>query len=56
MGTVAEEKLGIVATPSSAASGSSESSGDKYSQKRLANKQRKQRAHRRKLRRSNTNG
>jgi hypothetical protein len=56
MNTVAEEKLGIAAAPRSAASGPLESSGDKYSQKRLANKQRKKRAHRRKLRRSNTNG
>jgi hypothetical protein len=56
MGTVVEEKLGVVATPRSAASGLLESSGDKYSQQRLANKQRKKRAHRRKLRRSNTNG
>lgn len=56
METVAEEKLGIAATPRSAASVSLESSNDKYAQKRLANKQRKKRAHRRKLRRSNTNG
>lgn len=54
MDTVTGEKAAIATTPRSA--GSVESSGDKYSQKRLANKQRKKRAHRRKLKRSNTNG
>jgi hypothetical protein len=50
-----EGKLGTDPKPRETA-GRSESSGNKHSEKRMANKQRKKRAHKRTLRRSNTNG
>jgi hypothetical protein len=50
-----EEKIGTDTKPREN-SGRSESAGKKHSEKRMANKQRKKRAHKRTLRRSNTNG
>jgi hypothetical protein len=50
-----DEKIGTDTKPRET-SGRAESSGNKHSEKRMANKQRKKRAHKRTLRRSNTNG
>ncbi len=56
MDSVTEEKLGMEIHPSGRALGDSKPSTDKFSKKRMANKQRRKRAHKRKLSRSNTNG
>jgi hypothetical protein len=50
-----EEKIATDTKPRET-SGRSDFSGNKHAEKRLANKQRKKRAHKRALRRSNTNG
>jgi hypothetical protein len=50
-----EGKIGTDPKPRETA-GRSEPSGNKHSEKRMANKLRKKRAHKRTLRRSNTNG
>jgi hypothetical protein len=56
METVAEETPAIQTTPKGPALEHSKSPPDKFSEKRMANKQRKKRAHKRKLKRSNTKG
>jgi len=56
MDTVLEETVGIETQLKGPALGHSKSANDKFSEKRIDNKQRKKRAHKRKLRRSNTNG
>jgi hypothetical protein len=56
MDNVPEENLGTETKRRGQASARSEPSTDKHSQHRMANKQRKKRAHKRKLRRSHTKG
>jgi hypothetical protein len=56
MDNVSEENLATETKPRGPALGRSEPLTDKHSQQRLANKQRKKRAHRRKLKRSHTKG
>ena len=56
MDTVAEEKTETDKQPAGPALGYSKSSSNKLSEKRIANKQRKKRAHKRQIARSNTNG
>jgi hypothetical protein len=56
MDTVSEEKVATETHSGGPALGYSKSSPDKFSEKRMANKQRKKRAHKRKIARSNTNG
>jgi hypothetical protein len=56
MDNALEEKIGIETKPKGRALGNSATSDNKYSDKRMASKQRKKRAHRRTLRRSNANG
>jgi hypothetical protein len=55
MDTVAEEKIATETQPKGPALGYAKSP-DKFSKKRMANKQRKKRAHKRTIARSNTNG
>lgn len=56
MDNAPDEKIGIETKPRVTAPGRSESSGNKHSENRMASKQRKKRAHKRRLRRSNANG
>ena len=56
MDNVAEEKVATETKPSDLASESPAAPVNKLAANRMANKQRKKRAHRRKLRRSNTKG
>ena len=56
MDNVEQEKAVVETTPKGPAPGRSEPPGNKYAEARRANKQRKKRAHRRTLRRSNTKG
>jgi len=53
---VPEEKIGIETKPRGRALGNAASSGNKLAEARMASKLRKKRAHKRTLRRSNTNG
>ena len=56
MDAISEEKIATETQPRGPALGYSKSSPDKFSEKRMANKQRKKRAHKLKIARSNTNG
>lgn len=56
MDNVDQEKAVPETKPAGAAPGRSEPSSNKFAVARMANKQRKKRAHRRTLRRSNTKG
>ena len=56
MDAISEEKIATETQSRGPALGYSKSSPDKFSEKRMANKQRKKRAHKLKIARSNTNG
>jgi hypothetical protein len=56
MENVVEEKTGTAIKPRSSASGRSETAGEKLAEARMANKLRKKKAHRRRLKRSNSKG
>lgn len=56
MDNAPQEKIATEIKPKGPALGASQSSGNKQSANRMANKQKKKIAHKRNLRRSNTNG